>query len=90
MQTHMVVNPDGAASIQQINRAGDDGVFVRVPDIDGAQQAQRGSIGPAGDYDINTNSCATHCADVVNAGGGNMPSTTRGVVKHLEEIKRDQ
>jgi RHS repeat-associated protein len=59
-------------------------VTLKLPDAIRAQEYQRSVIGtPTGEYNINTNSCVTHCGDVIRQGGVDMPATTREIVRDL-------
>jgi hypothetical protein len=87
VQTELGQALDGSAHVKRANKPGDRSVFVEVPDIDAAQSAQRSMIGPAGQYDFMRNSCATHCADVANAGGVDLPTTTTQIIRWLKNQK---
>ena len=55
---------------------------VGLPDAAAAMRFQQSVIGQStGLYNAATNSCVTHCGDVLRAGGLNMPGTTREIIK---------
>ncbi|MEO3809560.1 RHS repeat-associated core domain-containing protein [Sphaerisporangium sp. B11E5] len=47
---------------------------VSVPDVAGAQKAQRESVGDLGEYELGCNDCVTYASDILAAGGVNVPS----------------
>jgi RHS repeat-associated protein len=60
---------------------------VGLPDAVAAMRYQRSVIGRStGYYDVATNSCVTHCGDVLRAGGLEVPGTTREIVKWLNSL----
>jgi hypothetical protein len=62
-------------------------VEVALPDGQGALNFQRSAIGNAGEVNAATNSCVTHCGDVLRSGGvDGVPSTSRGIVKWLRGL----
>jgi hypothetical protein len=50
---------------------------VDLPNAEAAvtEQARLTQAGPQGEYDIVNNSCTTHCAQVLRAGGAEVPAT---------------
>jgi hypothetical protein len=57
-------------------------VTVPLPNANAALGYQRGVLGTAtGPYNLGTNSCVTHCGDVLRAGGvSGVPTTTRALI----------
>ncbi|MEZ4263999.1 MAG: hypothetical protein R3B36_33205 [Polyangiaceae bacterium] len=86
MHTHQVITgPGQATTIAQV-AAGELGVpsaTVKVPLANpaGAMAYQRSVVGaPGGQYHPLNNNCAQHCANVLNAGGSNVPTGTRALL----------
>jgi RHS repeat-associated protein len=66
-------------------------IEVALPDARAALQYQRSVLGTAtGEYNLATNSCLTHCGDVLRAGGVfGVPSDTRGIIRWLRSVFGD-
>jgi RHS repeat-associated protein len=64
------------------------GVQVALPNGQAALAYQRGVLGTAtGEYNLATNSCVTHCGDVLRAGAvSGVPTTTRGIFGWLRSL----
>ena len=64
---------------------------VALPDARAALAYQRSVLGTAtGEYNLATNSCLTHCGDVLRAGGvSGVPSDTRGIMRWLRSVFGD-
>jgi hypothetical protein len=60
---------------------------VKIPDIYGAQNYQKEMIGKQlGPYSRDTNSCVDHVAEVLRAGGVDVPKTPIGQYKYLKGL----
>lgn len=60
---------------------------VQLPDAAGAIRYQQSVLGQStGVYDVATNSCVTHCGDVLRAGGLDAPGTTREIIRWLNSL----
>jgi hypothetical protein len=56
---------------------------VELPDPQASQSYQQSTIGEQqGMYDAATNSCLTYCADVLNAGGLDVPTSPVYMSEH--------
>jgi hypothetical protein len=78
-QATIVVVEDAAPVVRQVT--------VNLPDAAAAMNYQRAVLGQAtGVYNASTNSCVTHCGDVLRAGGLDVPSTTREIVRWLNTL----
>jgi hypothetical protein len=63
-------------------------VDIALPNGQAAMARQLSLIGSeGGTYNAATNSCLTHCMDILRAGGLNVPNTTRGAIKFLQSVK---
>ena len=59
-------------------------VTVSLPDAAAAIRYQQAVLGQAtGTYNLATNSCVTHCGNVLRAGGLEAPTTTRAIMRWL-------
>ena len=62
-------------------------VDIALPDAQAAMQKQLELMGkPGGPYNVRTNSCVTHCMDILRAGGLDTPTTTSGGIKFLKSL----
>jgi len=84
LHTHQVVIGNGT-TIARTSSAGATGsIQVALPNARAAMEFQRSVLGtPTGVYNLSTNSCVTHCGDVLRAGGLDVPSTTRAIINWL-------
>lgn len=57
---------------------------IKLEDVDAAQRFQQGQIGKSlGIYNERTNSCVDHVADVLRAGGADVPEGAGGQMKYM-------
>ena len=77
------INPTTVQQVQNpqiIIRQGE----VALPNAKSAQAYQQGVLGAnGGPYNAATNSCVTHVANVLNAGGLDLPTATRAAIVAL-------
>jgi len=93
LHTEQIILADGrSTSIAQATTVGATRVIeVALPDARAALEYQRSVLGTAtGEYNLATNSCVTHCGDVLSAGGvSSVPSDTRGIIRWLRLVFGD-
>ncbi|AKJ28503.1 RHS repeat-associated core domain-containing protein [Caldimonas brevitalea] len=59
---------------------------IPLPDADSAHKYQRSQIGKdTGTYDVHTNSCLTHVANVLRAGGEPVPEGAGGQMRYMRK-----
>jgi hypothetical protein len=62
-------------------------VDIALPNAQAAMRRQMELMGqPGGQYNRFTNSCVTHCMDILRAGGVDAPSTTTAGLKFLRDL----
>ncbi len=88
VSTHQVRTLDGSTTVQTFTDPPAEilnEVTVTLPNAPAAQAQQRSLSGTVtGAYDVNDNSCVTHCGDILRAGGvDGVPANTRGIIKWL-------
>jgi RHS repeat-associated protein len=89
MHTEQVITNSTSKATTIMEATGEEATNVfelALPNASKAMQYQRSVIGePLGPYDFATNSCVTHCGDVLRAGGLEVPKTTMGMLRWMRE-----
>jgi hypothetical protein len=91
LHTHQVINGNGSTTV--VNEAQSQVMKGEVPastmtiplkDAEAAQKYQKSQIGqPLGCYDERSNSCVDHVANVLRAGGEDVPSGASSQMEYM-------
>ena len=89
IHTEQIIFPNHTTTISQVHRAQTitrEGV-VALPNAQAAQAYQQSVIGANGGiYNAATNSCITHVANVLNAGGLSIITSTRAAINSIRRL----
>ena len=92
LHTEQLVLAGGQTTIAAVENAAPvvRSLTVSLPDAAAAMRYQQSVLGQAtGAYNLATNSCVTHCGDVLRAGGLEAPTTTRTIMGWLRGLAGD-
>lgn len=94
VHTHQLHHVDGTTEIAEKEgvETFQETLQFLLPDAKAAQAYQQNALGKAaGTYDLRTNSCVTHCGDVLRAGGvADVPTDTMGIIRWLKGVREQK